>query len=496
MDAVVKTRDGAVRGSIADGVVTFKSIPFAAPPFGANRFRPPQPVTPWSGVRDALEFGPDPPQLPPDPSFKEHQVPGEECLSLSIWAPKPGPTKLPVMVWIPVGMFEIGSGAWYDGSRFARDGVVCVTINSRVGADGFLYLGDGDANPGMLDQVAALKWVQENISAFGGDPGNVTVFGESAGAMSIGILLSMPRARGLFRRAIPESGAAHTVMSSATARRMGRYLAERLGVEPTREALAVVPVERFLRAQVELKADIVAHPDPARWGIETVTTMLPFHPVIDGDVIPSLPIDRIAAGAGSDVDVLIGSNTDDWRLFVVMNGMFERTTDEAVAGMMALYGLPVEPTMRAYRAKYPGAIPGDLLGALETDWYVRIPAIRLADAHAKGGGATYMYEFAWQPPEFGGKFGAGHSMEIPFVFDLLDKTSPFVGTFIGPLLGDHPPQALADTMHAAWVAFARTGDPGWPRYDLRRRATMRFDTTSAVVDDPRAAERALWEGFR
>ncbi len=496
MDPIVKTRNGAVRGSVAGDIVSFKGIPYAAPPFGPNRFRPPQPIQPWSGVRDALDFGPDPPQLPPDPSFHEHQVPGEECLNLCIWAPKPGPTPRPVMVWITGGMFEIGSAAWYDGSAFARDGVVYVTINYRLGADGFLYLGDGNANVGLLDQVAALEWVRDNIAAFGGDPGNVTVFGESAGAMSIGLLLSMPRARGLFRRAIPESGAAHTVMSAATARRMAGYLAERLGVEPNREALAAVPVDRFLRAQAELKVDSFTHPDPARWGLEVVTAGLPFHPVIDGDVIPSTPIDRIAAGADSEVDILIGTNTDDWRLFVVMNGLSERTTEETLAGTMALYGLPVEPTMRAYNAKYPGATPGDLLGALMTDWYVRVPAIRLADAHAKGRAATYMYEFAWQPPEFGGRFGAGHSMEIPFVFDLLDKTSPFVGTFVGTLLGPNPPQALADRMHAAWVAFATTGDPGWPRYDLRRRATMRFDTTSAVVDDPRAAERAIWEGVR
>lgn len=496
MDPVVKTRTGEVRGRFVDGVVTFQGIPYAAPPFGPNRFRPPQPVRPWTGVRDALDFGPDPPQLPPDPSFQEHQVPGEECLNLSLWAPRPGPAPRPVMVWITGGMFEIGSAAWYDGSAFARDGVVYVTVNYRVGADGFLYLGDGNANVGLLDQIAALEWVRDNIAAFGGDPGNVTIFGESAGAMSIGLLLSMPRARGLFRRAIPESGAAHTVMSAATARRMSGHLAERLGVEPAREALAAVPVDRFLRAAAELKADMVAHPDPARWGIETVTTMLPFHPVIDGDVIPSTPVDRIAAGAGSEVDVLIGTNTDDWRLFVVMNGLSERTTDESLAGTMALYGLPVEATLRAYRTKYARATPGDLLGALMTDWYVRIPAIRLADAHAKAGGATHMYEFAWQPPEFGGRFGAGHSMEIPFVFDKLDKRSPFIGTFIGPLLGPNPPQELADRMHAAWVAFAASGDPGWPRYDLPRRATMRFDTTAAVVDDPRAMERAAWEGVR
>ena len=247
------TRHGEVRGSVADGVHTFKGIPYAAPPFGANRLRPPQPVAPWSGVRDALAYGPKPPQPPYPPPvavlIPECAIPGEDCLNLNIWSPDLGSAGQPVMVWIPGGMFEYhGTGAspWYDGSRFARDGIVCVTINYRVGAEGFLYLGDGNANLGLLDQIAALEWVRENIAAFGGDPGNVTIFGESAGAMSVGTLLAMPRAEGLFRRAIAQSGAAHHVISAATAQRVGQRLAERLGVAATREAIAAVPVERLL----------------------------------------------------------------------------------------------------------------------------------------------------------------------------------------------------------------------------------------------------------
>ncbi len=201
---VVKTRNGAVRGSVADGVHVFKGIPYAAPPFGANRLRPPQPVAPWSGVRDALAFGPKPPQpsYPPEVSaiLPELASPGEDCLNLNIWSPALGSAGRPVMVWIPGSAFQYGTAAttYYDGSHFARDGVVCVTLNYRVGPEGFLYLGerDGNANRALLDQIAALKWVQENIAAFGGDPANVTVFGESGGAMSIGILLSMPRAEG------------------------------------------------------------------------------------------------------------------------------------------------------------------------------------------------------------------------------------------------------------------------------------------------------------
>ena len=220
MDAVVKTRHGEVRGSVVEGVNTFKGIPYAAPPFGTQRFRPPQPVEPWSGVRDALTYGPTvlkPPYFPPfDTLLPEPAIPGEDCLNLNIWSPDLGEAQLPVMVWIHGGAFANGSGAidMYDGSHFARDGVVCVTINYRLGIDGFLYLGDGNDNLGLLDQLAALQWVQENIAAFGGDPGNVTIFGESAGGMSVGTLLSMPRAAGLFRRAIAESGAGHHVISS------------------------------------------------------------------------------------------------------------------------------------------------------------------------------------------------------------------------------------------------------------------------------------------
>jgi para-nitrobenzyl esterase len=396
------------------------------------------------------------------------------------------------MVWIPGGMYEYhGTGAspWYDGSRFARDGIVCVTINYRVGADGFLYLGEGNANRGLLDQLAALAWVRDNIAVFGGDPGNVTIFGESAGAMSVGTLISMPRAEGLFRRAIAQSGAAHNVIPAEAAERVGRRLAERLGVEATLEAVAAVPVDRVVAAQAELRDDLIAHPDPERWGVEVVTSLLPWQPVVDGDVIPAPPLDRIAAGAGEAIDLIVGTNTEEHRMFLVSAGAIEQVTAEALAGVVAAYGLAVEPTLTAYRAAHPGGSAGDLLAAVQTDWCWRIPAIRLADAHAQSASATWMYEFAWRSPQFNGMLGACHALEIPFVFDTLENGTE-------PLWGTDPPQALADAMHAAWVGFAATGDCGWPKYNLSRRATMRFDVTSEVVDDPRSAERALWKGVR
>jgi carboxylesterase type B len=426
----------------------------------------------------------------------ERATPSEDCLNLNLWTPDPGAAGLPVMVWIQGGMFELSSTAAYDGSRFARDGVVCVVINWRPGAEGFLYVGDGLANLGLLDQVAALEWVQDNISAFGGDPGNVTVFGESAGAMSIGMLLAMPRAEGLFRRAILQSGAAHQVTPAEDALRIGGYLAERLGVPATRDAIAAAGVERLLAAQAELKADLVSNPDPDRWGQAVVATTMPWQPVIDGEILPASPIQRIAAGSGSKVEVMVGTNTEDWRLWSVVSGVLSQITDEILTGpvktygyqSLAVYGLEPEKAIAAYRDRWPGASPGDVLAAVQTDWWMRIPAIRLAEAHTNAASGTYMYEFAWPAPGL----GAVHAVEIPFVFDILGADTPL----FGPMIGDDAPQALADTMHGAWVSFAATGDPGWPRYDLDRRATMRFDTISQVVNDPRPWERALWEGIR
>jgi carboxylesterase type B len=396
------------------------------------------------------------------------------------------------MVWIAGGMFEFhGTGAspWYGGSAFARDGVVCVTINYRVGAEGFLFLGEENANRGLLDQIAALEWVRDNIAVFGGDPATVTVFGESAGALSIGALLSSPHASGLFRRAILQSGAAHHACSAATARRLAHCFGEKLGVEPIIGELAKIPVSCILEAQAELRAELETNPDPELWGADISRSLLPWQPVIDGELLTALPIDVIKAGAGGAVDILVGTNRDENRLFLASGGMIDRITNDALAAAVAGYGVPVDSTLNAYRNQYPHASPGDLLAAIQTDWYWRVPAIRLADAHIPMAGRTYMYELAWPSPAFDDKLGACHSLEIPFVFDTLGNSTEL-------LWGSEPPQALAQKMHAAWVAFATSGVPGWPKYDFDRRATMRFDSTSEVVYDPRSEERTIWEGLR
>jgi para-nitrobenzyl esterase len=516
---VVMTASGAVRGSVEAGIHRFLGIPYAGPPFGAGRLRPPRRVESWSGVREALTFGPEPPQVAPPPTGGpsagdgEERMdvaaafaavargrPSEDCLNLNIWTPDPGAVGLPVMVWIQGGMFELSSTAAYDGSHFARDGVVCVVITWRPGAEGFLYLGDGVANLGLLDQVAALAWVRENISGFGGDPANVTVFGESAGAMSIGCLLAMPRAQGLFRRAVLQSGAAQHVASPEDALRVAGDLAARLGVEASREAIVGAGVPRLLAAQAELKAELLQRPDPDRWGLQLVTTTMPWQPVVDGDVIPGLPLERIAAGSSAAVDLLVGTNVDDWRLWLVVTGAIARITEETLTGplsaqghqCLAAYGLEAQTALAAYRHRYPQAAPGDLLSRVQTDWWMRIPAIRVAEAHAAAGdvtaAGTYMYEFAWPSPGL----GAVHALEVPFVFDTASVEAPL----FGPLLGPDPPQELARTMHASWVGFSGSGDPGWPRYDATTRSTMRFDTPSRVVQDPRSWERSFWEGIR
>ncbi|SKA01501.1 para-nitrobenzyl esterase [Marinactinospora thermotolerans DSM 45154] len=492
MRTEVDTRDGRVRGVAENGVVVFRGLPYAAPPVGPARFRPPTSPRPREGTRDAGAFGPTAPRsrYPEnmDALISERFIPGDDYLNLNVWTPDPGATGLPVMVWIHGGAFTNGSGSEpvYDATAFARDGVVAVTFNYRLGVEGFAVLEDAPANLGLLDQIAALEWVRDNIAAFGGDPDRVTVFGESAGAMSVATLLSLPRARGLFHRAIAQSGAANAVNQRDDAAVVTRVLADRLGVAPTTEGLAGVPQDRMLHAQAQVSLELQGLPDPAVWGerIAAGVLFLPFAPVVDGELITQRPIDAIRAGAGHDVDLLFGTTTDEHRLFLVPGGLIDLIPEEFAVGLLTQAGLGPEAA-EVYRQATGAVTAGDLFAAVSTDQVFRIPAQRMAEARADAPAATFGYEFAWRTPVLGGRLGACHALELPFVF----------GTSAPTLTGPDAPRGLAEDMHAAWVRFAVTGDPGWPRWDPDTRATMRFDhPVSEVVSDPGARTRRLWDG--
>ncbi|MFI7382211.1 carboxylesterase/lipase family protein [Streptomyces sp. NPDC049813] len=475
------TRQGAVRGSTEHGVAAFLGVPYAAAPFGPRRFAAPAPAEPWTGVRDATGYGPTAPKAPYAPPFDalipDTSMPGEECLNLNIWTPEPGPgAGLPVMVWLHGGAFSNGSAnsSGYRGHTFARDGVVFVGVNYRLGTDGFLHLPGAPDNRGLLDQIAALTWVRDNIEAFGGDPDRVTVFGESAGGVAIGQLLAEPGARGLFRRAVLQSGACHHFVRPDTARRIGERFARQLGVAHTAEAFAAVPLPELIEGQAQLRADFARRPDPAEWGEAALNGMV-FEPVAEELRLP---------GPELGVDLLAGSNQEENRLYMVPAGRFDTISERRLQRGAEAFGADLD----GYRAARPGASPGELLDALVTDWFWRIPAVRLAESVP----GTYLYEFAWRSPQFDGGLGACHALELGFVFDLLDDPD-YV-----PMAGERAPRDLARTVHAAWVAFAETGDPGWPAYDpAGDRTTMVFDADACRPEpDPRATERKLWEGVR
>ncbi|TQS43955.1 carboxylesterase/lipase family protein [Cryptosporangium phraense] len=487
----VRVTGGVIRGATDDGVSRFLGVPYAAPPFGANRMRPPAAVVGWDGVRDATAYGPTVPKgdYPEQyaPLFPEVVIPGDECLNLNVWTPT-GAQGLPVLVWIHGGAFVNGSGSVsaYDGTAFARDGVVTVTINYRLGPDGSLYFenDENNANLGLQDQVAALRWVRDNIAAFGGDPDRVTVAGESAGAMSVSTLLALPSAAGLFAQAITESGATAHTLPPKVGLTVSRSLAERLGVDATREAIAAVELDVLVKAAEEFHNDAQAVPDPEKYGA-LAARVLVFAPVVDGVVLPQHPLDAVRAGASRNVRILLGSNRQEARLFLVAGGTLDLIGEAELVAGAAAYGLGPEG-LEPYRRAEPDASPGDLLAQVVSDWYFGVPAIRLAEAHQ---GTTFAYVFDRPFPEENHGYGSAHAVEIPFVFDTIDDPS------IVPILGGAPSRAVADSTHAVWVRFITDGDPGWAPYTVDRRTTGILTETVTPVDDPRSAERAVWDGL-
>ena len=482
-----RTAAGAVRGRAEGGLAVFRGIPFAQPPTGAARFAAPRPVTQWDGVRDATAFGSPPPQ---SSVFGPAPAPADDdWLTLNVWTPAADPAaRRPVLVWIYGGAYKVGSAEIpaYDGGRLAREGdLVLVTFNYRTGVEGFAYLDGAPANRGLLDQVAALEWVRDNIAAFGGDPGLVTVFGQSAGAGSVASLLAAPRATGLFGRAIAQS-VPGIYYSAPLAADVAAAIAAELGLRATVADLSGVDPVRLVAAGDAVDRKLSQYGD--RWG-QVALTDTPFAPVVDGEVLPATPWQALAAGAARDVPLIAGHTRDEARLFLAMSGQLGTITEERAAQVLRGLG-PGPEGERAYRAAFPGASAESLYELVQNDWVFRMPTLHLAQAQAAAGGVAYLYELAWAAPVNGGILGACHGLDGPLVFGNLD--GGLAARLIGP-----PPYPAAEEVSAqfrtAWTRFAATGDPGWPAFDPERRLTRIFDVPPAVTAYPEETSRRLWQ---
>ena len=526
----VTTTLGTLRGEQGDGIAIFRGIRYAAPPVGENRFRSPQPAEPWDGVQDATSFGfgsvqgmrRQPAAPPPQPAagqggqapafgslFGSEVETSEDCLFLNVWTPAADDAKRPVMVWIHGGAFRMGTGSSpsYEATRLATRGdVVVVSLNYRLGTLGFLAHPELGANYGLQDQVAALQWVQREIAAFGGDPDQVTIFGESAGGKSVECLLAMPSARGLFQRAIAQS-TYDPPLDYEPSIRTTENLASELGVSVA--DLRTVPLEKLQEAEMKSMMAAMAAAQAAGAGAGGAAAGAASGggigggggPVADGEVLPTAPIDVISAGELAGIPLLIGTTLDESALFGAMAAGRGGELDDAalaqrLAATIAGREAPADLGQRAaeiYRKVRESR--GDdtsltaISAAAQTDKMFRQHSIKVAEAQSAHA-PTYMYLFTWQSPN--GRLGACHAIELPFVF----------GTFDAPLArlsGDAPEaRALSEKVQDAWLSFAKTGKPEaaglpeWPAYNTARRATMVLGATCEVEDGPMEDIRRLW----
>lgn len=506
-DPIAQTTSGKVRGSLTQGIVVFKGVPYGADTSGANRFKAPQPRAPWSGVRDALEYGPSAPQSSPGVPPQDAAITAligtlnglpesEDCLMLNVWTPAVDDgNKRPVLFWIHGGGFQAGSGSspGYDGTNLARRGdVVVVGINHRLNVLGFMHLakvsgGEGYAesgNVGMLDIVHALRWVRDNIVRFGGDPAQVTIFGESGGGRKVGTLLAMPSAKGLFVRAIIQSGPTLRVVPREDAEKAAQAVLDELQL-PTADvaALQQVPLAQLMGAYFAASR---------KNSFNHVVTG--FAPVVDGSVLPEQPFSPGASAVMPDVPLIAGTNRTEMALQLAGDaGVF--TLDEAGLAERArtLLGERAGEVVETYRRDLPNASPSEIFLLIISDQRYCALMMTLAQRRAALGGApVYFYYFSWETPVMEGKLHSPHALEIAFVFDNTERSSGFTG-------GGPRAAALADKMSDAWIAFARTGSPNtpklpvWTPYDAVRRPTMVFNDDSKMVDDPNKARREVMQ---
>lgn len=509
-EIIVETTAGRVRGTAERGVDIFKGIPYAAPPLAERRFRPPEKPEPWAGVRDAQAYGNMAVQslnvfaLPDDLlrifTLAGRQKLDEDCLYLNVWTSGRRGSHRPVLFWCHGGAFITGSGSspWSDGANLCRlDDVVVVSFNHRLGALGYLHLEDiagddfaGGGLAGVLDIVAALEWVRDNIARFGGDPRNVTIFGESGGGAKVSVLMAMPSAKGLFHKAIVQSGPAVQMADRDDGTKTAGQMLDHLGLDAAQAGeLRNMPVAKLLDAQVKVLAGVsrAAFADRRRLG---------FNPVIDGRLFPGGPFAPHAPLASAHVPLMIGSNKDEMTLFLGhMPWITEATFDNLPEALTPYLGARATAIVDIYRKAQPRLRPDEIAIAIVSDQGVRAPSLLMAERKlAQGGAPVFVYLFAWETPVLNGRLRSCHTLEIPFVFGNLE-TAELTG-------GDPARLPLAETMGRAWIAFARNGDPGhsalptWPAYSASMRTTMIFDTVCHLDIDPFAAERRVWESKR
>jgi para-nitrobenzyl esterase len=484
-DTIVSLDTGRIRGTRADGVIRFLGVPYAAAPTGDRRFQLPAPPAPWDGVRDATEPGSTAPQAVKDfpgldiaPLIGTGWLRGDDFLNANLWVPGDAVEGAPALVFIHGGAFVLGSNAAevQDGTAFARDGVLLVSINYRLGVEGFVPIPDAPTNLGLRDQIAGLEWVQRNIAAFGGDPANVTVFGESAGAMSVAGLVASPLARGLFRRAIIQSGHGSMVRTPEAGQRLVRKLAKILRIKPDLAGFRSRDMDESVAAMERISQPTVRVDLRDEHGREPAYGLSKFLPVYRDDVLPEHPLDALAKGVGAEVDLLIGTNAEEMNLYFVPTGVRPKLSGWISKMILRRVEPAAAAVLKAYGLGQKGQKAGWVFTRALSDLVFRHPARLFAAAHK---GRTHVYEMDWRSPATGGELGACHGIELPFVFDTLPSVT-------GPhgLAGEAPPQALADRVHRLWVQFARTGELPWPEYSAADPQVFALEAGKAEREAP------------
>ena len=490
---IVETTAGKIRGVVQAGTHTFRGIPYGASTAGSNRFMPPRKPGPWAGVREAFQNGPTAPQLsgPPNPLILNHKEPavqGEDCLVINVFTPGLNDgRKRPVMVWLHGGGFASGAGSAhsFDGTYLARsEDVVVVSVNHRLNILGYLYLADagGDkyadsGNAGLLDIVAVLEWVRDNITHFGGNPGNVTIFGQSGGGLKISNLLAMPPAKGLFHKAIIESGSALKGIHREDANKTTERILAKLGLQRNQvDELQKLPVDRLLSA-IDTR------------GSAPGTAPFNLAPVVDGRALPRDPFDPTAPEISEDVPLIIGSVNTEGTFFTPPDSpLFSLDEAGMRTRLIPRYGEATDKLIDLYRKEMPNASPSEIYFLITA-----FPTAAITQAErkvAQGRAPVYMYLFTWETPVEGGKRHSPHTVELPFVFNNVLEQPEEVGN--GPDL-----QPLADKVSGAWTAFAHTGNPStpgspkWSAYTESGRATMMINNEWKLVDDPRHDVRLI-----